>query len=265
MNRQIFPDKDDSVYLERSPLNKRLTEALESPLVTVVAGEGYGKTHSVYSFLQRADVITIWLQLSERDNLGWRFWENFSGAMGLYHRELGKRLSDLSFPETIRQFDRYVTLLENERIKDRRYVVVADDSHLIHEAQVLRFFERNLSIPFPNSTIILISRKEPDNFVSLLSKGRVSRITVDELRFSKQEINDYFTLQNITLSPDEIDQIYDDSEGWALAINLVAGEMKRQGAKQPGAKRPGAGRPKYARILMEKSSFKNSRNRRWIR
>jgi LuxR family maltose regulon positive regulatory protein len=265
MNHHFFQKKapgfSGELYLERSQLNKRLTEALESPVVTVVAGEGYGKTHSVHSFLQRADVVTTWLQLSERDNLGWRFWENFTGALGFHHRGIGTLLSDLGFPETIRQFDRFVTLVQQERIKERHYVMVLDDFHLIHGtptedsplgAPVLRFLERNLSIPFLNSTMILISRKEPANFVSLLSKGNLSQITVDDLRFSKQEICDYFTLQNITLSPGELDQIYDDSEGWALAINLVAGEMKRKGAKRPRAERP-----KYARILMEKSSFKN--------
>jgi LuxR family maltose regulon positive regulatory protein len=247
MSNRIFRNK---LFLERPQLNERLKEALNSPLVTIVAGEGYGKTHSVYSFLQNADVLTTWIQLSERDNLGWHLWENFCGAMGLYHRELGSLLLDIGFPETVRQFDRYVTLIEHERIKDRHYVVVLDDFHLVFAAPILRFLERNISFPFPHSTIILISRKEPANFMSFLSKGRMSSIGVDDLRFSKQEIGDYFTLQSVKLSPTELDQIYDDSEGWALAINLVAEEMKRQGSA----------RPQYARVLMEKGSFKNMEN-----
>jgi LuxR family maltose regulon positive regulatory protein len=225
----VFRDK---LYLERAPLNSRLNEALKSPLITVVAGEGYGKTHSVYSFLQRANVHTTWLQLSERDNLGWRFWENYTTAIGLYQRELGGRLLNLGFPNTIRQFDRYVTQIEQGRIKDQHYVMVLDDLHLIHETPVLHFLERHMSVPFINSTLILISRKEPDNFVSLLSKGRLSQITVEDLRFSKQETGEYFALQYISLSPGELDQIYHDSEGWALAISLVVQEMKRQGGEQ---------------------------------
>jgi LuxR family maltose regulon positive regulatory protein len=253
MNGQILHDE---LFLERPQLNKYLEDALKSPLVTVVAGEGYGKTHSVYSFLQKADVVTTWVQLSERDNLGWRLWENFSGAIGLYHRELGSLLSDIGFPETTRQFDRYIALLEHQRIKDRHYVAVLDDFHLIHASPVLNFMERNVSFAFPFSTMILISRKEPAiNSMSLLSKGQLSQITVDELRFSKEEVGDYFSLQNIKLSPSELDQIYDDSEGWALAINLVAEEMKRQGTE-----RSKAVRPQYARILMEKGSFKNMEN-----
>jgi LuxR family maltose regulon positive regulatory protein len=245
----------DKPYLERSNLNERLKEALKSPVVTVVAGEGYGKTHSVYSFLRGIDVVTTWLQLSERDNLGWHFWENYTGAISLYHREFGTHLLNLGFPETIRQIDRYATLIEQEHVEGWRYVIVVDDFHLIHEEPVLRFIKRILVVPFPKTTIILISRKEPAiNSVSLLSKGKLSQITVEDLRFSKQEVGDYFTLQGIALSPGELDQIYDDSEGWALAISMVAEEMKRQGSKR----RAGSDkRPQYARTLMEQSSFKN--------
>ncbi|MDR1174718.1 MAG: LuxR C-terminal-related transcriptional regulator [Treponema sp.] len=249
----------DKPYLERSGLNKRLKSALKNPVLTVTAGEGYGKTHSVYSFLRSVDVVTTWVQFSERDNLGWHFWENYTGAFSLYHRGFGTRLLDLGFPETIRQVDRYATLLEQERVKGRRYVTVGDDFHLIHEKSVLRFIERNLSIPFPNTTIILISRKEPAiNSVSLLSKGKLSQITVDDLRFSKQEVGDYFALQDIVLSPGELDQIYDDSEGWALAINMVAEEMKRQGVIRHATRHvKSVKRPQYTRTLMEQSSFKN--------
>jgi LuxR family maltose regulon positive regulatory protein len=262
MNRQFFSSSAspnsffrDKPYLERSGLNERLKTALESPVLTVIAGEGYGKTHSVYSFLRSIDVVTTWIQLSERDNLGWHFWENYTGAISLYHREFGARLLNLGFPDTIRQVDRYATLLEQERAGGGQYVTVVDDFHLIHEEPVLRFIERVLAIPYNKTTVVLISRKEPAiNSVSLLSKGKLSQITVDDLRFNKQEVGNYFALYDIALSPGELDQIYDDSEGWALAISMVAEEMKRQDAMHHVES---AKRPQYTRTLMEQSSFKN--------
>jgi LuxR family maltose regulon positive regulatory protein len=225
--------KENDIYLERRELNRLLDQALESPLVTVVAGEGYGKTHSVHSFLQSSGVVTIWVQLSKRDNLGWRFWENYTGAISLNNPEAGVFLANLGFPETTRQFDRYITLFQNTFIAQMRYVVVLDDFHLIHEPPVLRFLERSMVIPLVNTTIILIARKEPGiNTVSLLSKGRLSQITVNDLRFRKQEISEYFTLQSIELSPEELERIYNDTEGWALLINLIAREMQDGKTKQ---------------------------------
>ncbi|MDR2136245.1 MAG: hypothetical protein LBO76_06475, partial [Treponema sp.] len=63
-------------YLERPRLNKILARAMQNPVVTVVAGQGYGKSSSVYSFLQNSDIVALWIQLTIRDNISRHFWEN---------------------------------------------------------------------------------------------------------------------------------------------------------------------------------------------
>ncbi|MDR2535065.1 MAG: hypothetical protein LBD29_03425, partial [Treponema sp.] len=50
-------------YLERPQIYRLLEKAVQSPLVTVVAGAGYGKTYGVYSFVDHYDAVTIWIQL----------------------------------------------------------------------------------------------------------------------------------------------------------------------------------------------------------
>jgi LuxR family maltose regulon positive regulatory protein len=244
-NTKIF--FKDELYLERRELNVRLAQIIESPLITVVAGEGYGKTHSVYSFLRNCEAVTLWMQISERDNLAQRFWENYSGAVSLYNREFGNFLTSLGFPETTRQFSRYMSMFQREVIPGKRYIQVFDDFHLISQPPILRFLDRYLAAPSPAITIIMISRKEPAiNFVSLLSKGSLSQITVDDLRFSEQETKAYFALQNIDLSPEDLTQIHRDSEGWALAISLAAGEIKRGNPEKAG----------YTRKLLEMYTFR---------
>jgi LuxR family maltose regulon positive regulatory protein len=227
-NPQIV--SEDELYLERPRLMGSLERALACPVTSVVAGEGYGKTHSVYSFLRNYDAVTTWIQVSERDNRAQRFWENYTGAVSLYHRNVGNLLANLGFPETTRQFDRYMTLLQQELIAQIRYVLVLDDFHLIRDSPVLRFLDRYLAaVPLANRAIVLVSRKEPAiNSLSLLSKGRLSRITVEDLRFTEQETGDYFALQNIPLSPEELARVYRETEGWALALNLLAREARHR-------------------------------------
>jgi LuxR family maltose regulon positive regulatory protein len=238
---------NDEHYLERRELNRHLERIIESPVITVVAGEGYGKTQSIYSFLRNYEAIIMWLQISERDNLGQRFWENYTGSVSLYDKDMGKRFADIGFPETKRQFDRYITTLNDEIIPQRRYIQVIDDSHLIRETPILHFLDRYFAAPLPNITVIMISRQEPAiNSVSLLSKGSLSQITVDELRFTGQETGEYFALQNIHLSPEELTRIHQDSEGWALAISLAVQEMKRRPPEDAG----------YIRNLPEMSVFR---------
>jgi LuxR family maltose regulon positive regulatory protein len=242
---------NDEPYLERRELNKRLAQIIKSPLITVVAGEGYGKTHSIYSFLRTHEAVTLWMQISERDNLPQRFWENYTGAISLYNRHIGKFFADLGFPETSRQFDRYINTLRQEAIPGIQYIQVFDDFHLIREPPVLRFWDRYFAGPMASATIIIISRKEPAiNSVSLLSKGSLNQITVDDLRFTRQEIETYFARQNISLSPEDVTQIHRDSEGWALAVNLAARELKHRNPEKP----------EYTGKLMEMGTFKNMEN-----
>ncbi|MDR0386975.1 MAG: hypothetical protein LBH57_02955, partial [Treponema sp.] len=54
----VPPVPRNQVYLERPQIERLLERAVESPVVAVVAGTGYGKTHEVYAFLRKYKGIT---------------------------------------------------------------------------------------------------------------------------------------------------------------------------------------------------------------
>jgi LuxR family maltose regulon positive regulatory protein len=217
----------NQVYLERPQIDRLLEKAVENPLVTVVAGAGYGKTHSVYSFLRRYSAYITWIQLSERDNNGERFWENFITTVRVINPEAAARLEGTRFPETERQFERYMAIPSEETNPGKKYIFVYDDFHLIQNQAVLKFLERSVTSPFPNITSILISRNDPSiNLMNFLSKGLLAQITEDELRFSREEMDAYFRIQNIFISPQVSSLIYRDTEGWAFAIHLAGLSLK---------------------------------------
>ncbi|MDR0623940.1 MAG: helix-turn-helix transcriptional regulator, partial [Treponema sp.] len=218
---------ENQIYLERPQIDSLLEKAVQNPVVIVCAGAGYGKTHAVYSFVRKYKALTSWIQLSERDNISERFWENFVTGVTLTNKKAAARLAEIDFPETERQFDRYLTIPMEETRSDAKYIFVYDDFHLINNKVVLRFIERSVTSPFPNITSILISRTEPAiNLVKLLSKGLLGRITEDDLRFSREEMVEYFHIQNIRPSPQAVSAIYHDTEGWAFAIHLAGLSLK---------------------------------------
>jgi LuxR family maltose regulon positive regulatory protein len=217
----------NQVYLERPQIDSLLAKAVENPLVTVVAGAGYGKTHSVYSFLRGYSAYITWIQLSERDNIGERFWENFTTTVRVVNPEAASRLAGTRFPETERQFERYMEIPSEETNPGRKYIFVYDDFHLIQNKTVLKFLERSVTSSFPNITSILISRSDPPiNLMNFLSKGLLAQITEDKLRFSREEMDTYFRIQNIFISPQVSSRIYRDTEGWAFAIHLAGLSLK---------------------------------------
>ncbi|MDR1566626.1 MAG: LuxR C-terminal-related transcriptional regulator [Treponema sp.] len=235
---------DNNFILERPRINALLEQALRNSVVTVTAGEGYGKTHTVYSFLRRRAEAAVWIPLSDRDNSPWRFWENFCNALGRQNQELRKVLTETGFPETPGQINSCIAVLWDAVSGSGKHIIVIDDFHLIHAAPIIRFLEHILAAPSPNQTFILISRIETEiNTMPLLSKGLLSHIGAEELRFSEDEITSYFRIRNIEVSPEEAREIFQDTEGWALAISLLAEELK-------------SGAEKYTRHLLEKGSFK---------
>ena len=244
-NITIIPGNQN--YLERPRIYKSLEQAVQSPLITVVAGTGYGKTHAVYSFLHKQDTITAWLQLSDRDNLGSRFWENFVKTIAFIDAGTAAKLAEAGFPETKRQFERH---FKNEyydsAYSDLKCIFVYDDFHLVNNPSVLGFIERFVSSPMQNVTTILISRNEPNiNTVPLLSKGLLAKITEDDLRFSEKEMLDYFSMQDISLTPEDANAIYHDTEGWAFAIHLTSLSLRK-----------GIVSADYARCSMKNNIFK---------
>jgi LuxR family maltose regulon positive regulatory protein len=232
LHRNALPFNAGPYYLERPQLNRTLKEALQSPVVAVVAGQGYGKTSSVYSFLENSPVVSMWVQLSGRDNICRRFWENLCAIITLRNPELGRAMMEIGFPDSELLFDRFYGVVEKairSRGDDISYVLVYDDFHTINDPAMLRLFDRTLAFPFPQTTIVVISRTEPPiKTLPLLSKGLLARITAEDLRFTPEEIAAYFALRGLSVSPGDLASLHRDSEGWPLLLNFIAQNAEKK-------------------------------------
>jgi LuxR family maltose regulon positive regulatory protein len=227
MGAPVFPD--NGFYLERKRIHRLLEKSLQSFATIMTAGEGYGKTYATASFLRNRPEKIIWVQLSDLDNNPWHFWESLTKAISLRQQNAKKIYEEIGFPETHRDILRYLSIAEKLSAGDK-YIVVLDDFHLVHAKPVLYFMEQKLASPLANQNLLLISRNELQlNTIPLLSKGYLNKIGAEDLRFNEEEIADLFRIGNIEVSPEELRDIYNDTEGWALAVNFLATEMKGQG------------------------------------
>jgi len=219
--------KNGDFYFKRDRLNRLFTEAMKHPLIIVCAGAGYGKTTAVHDFVQEYQTPTLWMQLSERDNVGGRFWENFIHSMMQINAPFAASIKKLGFPDTtekLKQFHNYLHVHADKK----RQIIVFDDCHYIENPVVIRFVEeaiRNLPVGI---TLFLISRSTPRlNIASLISSDQIFNISENELLFTDSEIAQYFLVQDISLQPDNLHKLMQDTEGWAFAINYVARSYKK--------------------------------------
>jgi LuxR family maltose regulon positive regulatory protein len=225
-NSSVIPETQ--LYLDRPRIHDLLAEAVRSPVVMVSAGAGYGKTRAVYSFARKYNAITIWLQLFEKDNLGWSFWDNFCRAVGFISSDTAEKLRGVGFPDSDQKFEQYLRIPRAYVLTDWKYIFVYDDFHRIRDPGVLHFLERCVTSPFPNITSVLISRTETGiNTVPMLSKGFLTRITEDDLRFTPEETRDYFRLQGLEVDSGVYEDVCRDIEGWAFAVHLAALTLKK--------------------------------------
>lgn len=228
LNNGLAVIPDTQKYLNRPNLDALLKESIQKPLVTVIAGAGYGKTQAVSALFKNYEADIIWLQISTGDNVVSKVWEHFISSIPVQYKVLAEKLRFLEFPNTVVDFHKFLSLLVKEMKPNKKLVVIFDDFHLIREATILQFIEKIVLECITGLTVILISRKEPSfNAGGLLSKGLLFRITEENLRFKKHEMVAYFHMQDILLSEQAQSYIYEESKGWGIAIGLLGLSLKK--------------------------------------
>jgi LuxR family transcriptional regulator, maltose regulon positive regulatory protein len=228
---QTNHDSTTSYHFERPRLNTLFLEAVKYPLIVVCAGAGYGKTTAVHDFLKEYNVTTAWIQLSERDNVGARFWENYSHSISKISKPLAEAVSKVGFPDTKENLRHYKSLIREYTVVEKRILVI-DDFHCIEDSAVLRFMEEGFfKNMLPESTIFLISRSLSRlNVAGMFYRDQIYNVNESDLRFTENELAQYFRRVGVSFQPDSLREIMQDTEGWAFAINLIA----RSSQKAPG-------------------------------
>jgi LuxR family maltose regulon positive regulatory protein len=215
-------------FLNRPRLRKLLKNAVNYPLVAVYAGSGYGKTRAVYSFLQGYSAYSTWLQITESDNSETHFWENYSNAVSVSWPEVGARLLENEFPNTNEAFAKFIVIVQDITNVPGKHILVLDNFHLLKNPTVLLFIEKTVAILPSNAAVITISRTAPKiNLIGMMLHERIFSIHEDALCFTEDEIAEYFSQLTLSVTRQNIREIYEETQGWAFAINLIGRTLRK--------------------------------------
>lgn len=199
----------------------------KSRLVLVQAPAGYGKTTwMVYQMLalQRSGYRTVWLTLDEDDDPD-SFVAHLAAAIADMHGD--PRLNALHRPPTTVTGVMASLLHAIHEIQDPVGIFVDEVDAPINPAtlsELDRFIER---IPMRH-TIFLAARSKPGlRLARFRVRGEVSEIGVSRLGFGRQEVAQYFCNSGIDgLDDGCIGDIYERTEGWPVAVQMVAHVVK---------------------------------------
>jgi LuxR family maltose regulon positive regulatory protein len=169
-----------------------------------------------------------WIQLSSQDNVVSRAWENFVEAFAQINEHMAQDFKEIGFPDTEDKRNQFYSMFDRG-LSIKQYIVVLDDFHLVKEPKVIDYIEHIIyHMPQNRKTVIIISREPPQiNLFSLQVRGLVSYIYEEDLNFTENEVAQYLSQQNLSVDARILREIYQDTCGWAIAVNFIAQSLKK--------------------------------------
>lgn len=230
MTQEELPVKNQIYMPER--LKRALMLSADRTITVVEAPTGYGKTVAVRQICKHAEGIKKWINIYD-DNLshGWNSLcvELFSAS------KVSRELLRSPFPADGMQRARFATEMD-KLIQKEPLVLVLDDFHQIQSRQTSEFI-RFLAREFHERIrIFIISQKKVFKDEELLvSTGKLNKITTEDLCLSREDVHNYLNMYQLSLSDEEVEQIYEKSEGWISMIYVTALNYLRMGKSEMSA------------------------------
>ncbi len=223
------PLMDDFVI--RTTIIDELERNILKPLSIISAGAGYGKSVAVSQWLEQTKYLKAWITLDLEHN-----------DLRIFLNYLAASIEKL-FPGQLKITRSYITVailppiqeiakaVINElcNIEDD-FILVLDDYDKITETKIHDLIDAWLDFPPTNVHLCIITRRDPPlKLKSLKLSGRVTEIRSKELSFSINEIAGLFKRFHLGKVKDEaINIIHNKTEGWVIALRLVAMILNEQ-------------------------------------
>ena len=218
--KEQFPAQKDWV-IPRPRMDEILTAGLKYPLMTVVAGPGYGKTTAVMAFCRDSNRKVFWLHLLPIDNDPDRFWSRCCEALQHEMPRLSKDLDRSGFPDTMGEFFFYLRAITKELYADTEALVVLDSAENVTDPEISRFVNGLVKAELENLCVVFISNTRP-GFDSLVGNARCFQVGAGDLQFTEEEVRRLFEHYGVNLGNEECADILKRTDGWPLALHLIA-------------------------------------------
>ncbi|MDL2218773.1 LuxR C-terminal-related transcriptional regulator [Ruminococcaceae bacterium OttesenSCG-928-O06] len=223
MNRGFLPVRGN--LFPRTRIYDMLYAGMGQPLITVVAGPGYGKTHVVSGFAKSLSARVVWLPFAPRDNEAQHFWHSLVQAVHWEMPELAQQLQALPPPENAAQTEHCWQVFLPHLEKGEPLVMVVDNFEHVKSVWVRHYFDELMYQMPKNSTLVLISNEKLP-FGGLKPDGGQLRISMQDLAYTAQEIAQLFEARGIHLAEGQAHTLCQATAGWPMAVHTICDKGK---------------------------------------
>ncbi len=234
LQTKISPPALSKKVLRRGRVEERLLESTNYRLTTLQASAGYGKTTVLACLAGKhpRNLSTVWYQLSEEDGDASTFMQYLLNATQQNLENFPQQL--LEGWETAQSplqskiiVDQFINAM-NEMAQPVLFIL--DDIHLVLDNEEIALILDRLISLSPKNAHFLLSSRYPiclPNMFRWQSQGEVLSIDQSALSFTTSEIRDLYLHQyNYELTPSEIHTLFLETEGWALALQVIWQSMR---------------------------------------
>ncbi|HEX3206324.1 MAG TPA: hypothetical protein VHQ68_08805, partial [Propionibacteriaceae bacterium] len=225
LDAKLTPPQAPSGFLVRPRVSGLFEAGAARPLTVVSAGAGWGKTLAAAAWATSGPAVgkLAWVSLDEADSEPRLFWSYVltalrrSGAVPPDNDLAELMPGPIVDEETIRRILYGISQLPAP------FVLVLDDFHDIHDADVLSGVAMLLRYPLPQRRLVLITRMDPMlSLHRLRLSGDLAEIRAADLAFSAEEAMAMLGQQGVSVDAVRLAQLLGHTEGWAAGLRLAA-------------------------------------------
>ena len=224
-NSKLLRPKTFDNYLIRENILEVLDQNIKNPLALISAGAGFGKSVLISQWLKRGQRSYAWVSLDEEQNDFRVFLLYMIKAINMVNTGTMATSETAVLDKPLPPVRSLMPVIMNDLFNlDQGLVLVFDDFHKINNTDILDFFDYWLQYPPPNVHLVIITRWDPPlKLESLKLKGQMTELRMSDLSFTPKDIAAFFRRSNdIELGDSEVQELYEKTEGWILALRLVS-------------------------------------------
>ncbi len=223
-------------HVARLHLINKLNGGLDKLLTLVSAPAGYGKTMLLAEWSAHSPVPVSWVALDESDNSPTRFLayliatlDKIQSNVSVNAQTLLKSSQPLPLPVVL------TTLINDISAIPFSFVLILDDYQFIHNQSVHDTLAYILDHQPPNLHLVISTRGDPPlPLPRLRSRGQLVEIREKNLRFTSEEVDQYFKASTgLELSAEDVTALEERTEGWVVGLQTAA--LSIQGRDEPSS------------------------------
>lgn len=201
----------------------------DNRLVLLVAPAGFGKTTSILLSLESKRKNVRWYRLEREDTFLPLFYTHLIETIFAKDKEVKE--SNLHMLHSINNLEKEYVLLNAQICQDMAkvykgeksmYLVLDDFQKVVDKDAIIetvRYFVKNMP---PCFSVIVASRVNPNFALRLSDQDKITQINSKDLLFTREEAEKLIREKyNINTTKKNIDLLYNHSEGWIAALNIM--------------------------------------------